>query len=162
MHRNIWGLNLGVCIRLRELDQVEGFPSKETLFQSFLTILFQLSWRTYKWLLGCLHPVACIRSGTFSKNLIPLYTNSAVANHVNFQCIYFLLKMVVRPKHVADNLNKIVNNYWTRAALDGNPSISETFKTVSIWIAVLWWAVQSCTRSLSIQSRLLPPSAGQH
>jgi hypothetical protein len=24
---------------------------------------------------------------------------------------YFVLKMVVRPKHVADNLNKIVNNY---------------------------------------------------
>jgi hypothetical protein len=28
--------------------------------------------------------------------------------------------MVVRPKHVADNLNKIVNNYWNRVALDGN------------------------------------------
>jgi hypothetical protein len=25
--------------------------------------------------------------------------------------VYFCLKMVVRPKHVADNLNKIVNNY---------------------------------------------------
>jgi hypothetical protein len=24
-------------------------------------------------------------------------------------------------KHVADNLNKIVNYYWNRAALDGNP-----------------------------------------
>jgi hypothetical protein len=27
---------------------------------------------------------------------------------INFQCIYFRLKIVVRPKHVADNLNKIV------------------------------------------------------
>jgi hypothetical protein len=35
--------------------------------------------------------------------------------------MYFRLKMVVRPKHVADNLNKIVNNYWNRVALDGNP-----------------------------------------
>jgi hypothetical protein len=33
----------------------------------------------------------------------------------------FRLKMVVQPKHVADNLNKIVNNYWNRVALDGNP-----------------------------------------
>jgi hypothetical protein len=72
------------------------------------------------------------------------------------RCIYFRLKMVVRPKHVSDkqllkyscarrkpvvyyfiqiicymfrsydhlqpgNLNKIVNNYWNRLALDGNP-----------------------------------------
>jgi hypothetical protein len=43
------------------------------------------------------------------------------ASHVNFRCMYFHLKMAVRPKHVADNLNKIVNNYWNRAALDGNP-----------------------------------------
>jgi hypothetical protein len=35
------------------------------------------------------------------------------------RCIYFHLKMVVRPKHVADNLNKIVNSYWNRVALDG-------------------------------------------
>jgi hypothetical protein len=34
-----------------------------------------------------------------------------VLDHVNFRCIYFLMKMVVRPKHVVDNLNKIVNNY---------------------------------------------------
>jgi hypothetical protein len=40
---------------------------------------------------------------------------------VNFQWIYFLLKMVVRPKHVADNLNDILNNYWNRFPLDGNP-----------------------------------------
>jgi flavoprotein len=30
-------------------------------------------------------------------------------------------KMVVRPKHVADNLNKIVNNYWNRDTFDGSP-----------------------------------------
>jgi hypothetical protein len=36
-------------------------------------------------------------------------------------CIYFRFKMAVRQKHVADNLNKIVNNYWNRVALDGNP-----------------------------------------
>jgi hypothetical protein len=28
--------------------------------------------------------------------------------------------MGVRPKHVTDNLNKIVNNYWNIVALDGN------------------------------------------
>jgi hypothetical protein len=44
-----------------------------------------------------------------------------VYSHVNFECIYFRLKTVVRPKHSADNLNKIVNNYWNRVALDGNP-----------------------------------------
>jgi hypothetical protein len=49
--------------------------------------------------------------------LTQLYFNS----HVNFRCIYFHLKMVVRPKHIADSLNKIVNNYWNRVALDGNP-----------------------------------------
>jgi hypothetical protein len=32
-------------------------------------------------------------------------------SHVNFRCIYFHLKMVVRPKHVADNFNKTVKNY---------------------------------------------------
>jgi hypothetical protein len=31
--------------------------------------------------------------------------------------------MVVRPKHVVDNINKIVNNYWNRVVLDGNPWI---------------------------------------
>jgi hypothetical protein len=33
----------------------------------------------------------------------------------------FKLKIVVRPKHVADNLNKILITYWDRVALDGNP-----------------------------------------
>jgi hypothetical protein len=41
-----------------------------------------------------------------------------MASHVNFLCIYFHLKMVVWPKHVVHNLNKIVNNYWNRFALD--------------------------------------------
>jgi hypothetical protein len=30
---------------------------------------------------------------------------------VDFRCIYSRLKMVVRPKHVVDNRNRIVNNY---------------------------------------------------
>jgi hypothetical protein len=34
--------------------------------------------------------------------------------------IYFRLKAVDRPKHVAANLNKIINNYWNRVALVGN------------------------------------------
>jgi hypothetical protein len=34
-----------------------------------------------------------------------------LVSHVNFRCIYFSLKMVVRPKLVADNLNKLVKNY---------------------------------------------------
>jgi hypothetical protein len=33
---------------------------------------------------------------------------------------FFQLKMVVWPKHVADNLNKLVNNYWNRVMLHGN------------------------------------------
>jgi hypothetical protein len=30
---NMMALNLGVCILLRVLDQVQGFPSNATLFQ---------------------------------------------------------------------------------------------------------------------------------
>jgi hypothetical protein len=44
-----------------------------------------------------------------------------MASHVNFRCIYFRLKMGFQPKHTADNLNKTVNNYWNRVALDGKP-----------------------------------------
>jgi hypothetical protein len=43
-------------------------------------------------------------------------------SHVNFLFIYFHFKMVVRPKHVSDNLNKIVKKYWNRDVLHGNPS----------------------------------------
>jgi hypothetical protein len=32
-----------------------------------------------------------------------------------------ILKMVVRPEHVADNLNKTVNNYWNIVVLDETP-----------------------------------------
>jgi hypothetical protein len=64
-------LNLVVCILLRVLDQVHGFPSNATLFQYY---------------------------------------------HLQADG----LKMVVRPKHVAFNLNKIVKNYWNSVALDGN------------------------------------------
>jgi hypothetical protein len=51
-------------------------------------------------------------------NYIP---TKLLKSYVNFRCIYFHLKMIVRPKHVLDDLNKIVNNYWNRVALDGNP-----------------------------------------
>jgi S-adenosylmethionine:diacylglycerol 3-amino-3-carboxypropyl transferase len=48
-----------------------------------------------------------------------------------FKTYVFCLKMVVRPKHVADNLNKVVNNYWNRVVLDGNPWIwSSTRNTI--------------------------------
>jgi hypothetical protein len=71
---------------LRALDQVQEFPSNATLFQQLLTILFKLS------------------ATFFSRKTI------FKRKYVNFRCIYFHLKMVVRPKHVADNFNKLVNN----------------------------------------------------
>jgi hypothetical protein len=40
---NMADLNLGVCILLRVLDQVQGFPSNATLFQYFFTILFKIT-----------------------------------------------------------------------------------------------------------------------
>jgi hypothetical protein len=46
-----------------------------------------------------------------SHEALSQYRYIHLASHVNFRCKYFHLKMVVRPKHVADNLNKIVNNY---------------------------------------------------
>jgi hypothetical protein len=39
----IYVLNLVVWILLRVLDQVQGFPSNETLFQQLFTILFKLT-----------------------------------------------------------------------------------------------------------------------
>jgi hypothetical protein len=55
--------------------------------------------------------------------IVLFQARTPLASHVNFRCIhvYFHLKMVVRPKHVEDNLNKIVNKYWNRVALDGSP-----------------------------------------
>jgi hypothetical protein len=49
--------------------------------------------------------------------------NIYIGIYVKFRYIYiyFRVKMAVRPKHVADNLNKIVNNYSNSVALDGNP-----------------------------------------
>jgi hypothetical protein len=35
--------------------------------------------------------------------------------------VYLRLKMIVRPKHVADNLNKIVNNYWNKSYVRRKP-----------------------------------------
>jgi hypothetical protein len=40
-----------------------------------------------------------------------IYTDVYIVCVYNvYRCIYFRLKMVVRPKHVADNLNRTVNN----------------------------------------------------
>jgi hypothetical protein len=81
---------------------------------------------------GYLHPVACIRSGSgvsVSVSIVvyyfiqiirymfrsydhlqaEIYTSEINMTYVNFRCIYFHLKMVVRAKYVADNLNKIIN-----------------------------------------------------
>jgi hypothetical protein len=37
--------------------------------------------------------------------------SGSVVSRINFRCIYFRLKIVVRPKHVLAKLNKIVKNY---------------------------------------------------
>jgi hypothetical protein len=79
-----------------------------------------------------------------------------LAGHVNFRCIYFRLKMVVLQKHAEDNLNKIVNNYWNRVALDRNPWT---------WHKQCWRKKSdiptSCNWFTVIQFRwnLLPPSS---
>jgi hypothetical protein len=51
-------------------------------------------------------------------NAVPISLIKKYCN-VNFQYMYFRLKMVVRPKHVVDNLSKIVNkiNYNTETEL---------------------------------------------
>jgi hypothetical protein len=46
--------------------------------------------------------------------------------------------MVVRPKHIADNLNQIVNNYCNRVALDGNPWFRRIFGPKTDEIIVDW------------------------
>jgi hypothetical protein len=84
-------LNLGVCILLRVLAQVQGIRLTQLYFNSCL-----LFYSNYP-----LH-VSVVRPSSSGN-------------------IHIHLKMVVRPKHVAANLNKIVNNYSNRAALDGNP-----------------------------------------
>jgi hypothetical protein len=40
-----------------------------------------------------------------------LQINININININFHCIYLHLKIAVRPKHVADNLKKTVNNY---------------------------------------------------
>jgi hypothetical protein len=40
MYNYVFDLNLGVCILLRVLDQVQGFPSNATLFQNFLLLFY--------------------------------------------------------------------------------------------------------------------------
>jgi hypothetical protein len=55
--------------------------------------------------------------------------------------------MVVRPKHVAINLNKIVKYYWNSVALDGNPSTwsntrnriqTTKFKIINTCLFITW------------------------
>jgi hypothetical protein len=58
---------------------------------------------------------------TWSNTRNRMETPKFIDSHVNFRCIYFHMKMLVLPKHVADNLNKIVSNHWNNVALDGNP-----------------------------------------
>jgi hypothetical protein len=45
-----------------------------------------------------------------------IYTHTHTHTHTHIQ-----LNMVVWPKHVANNLIKIVNTYWNRVVLHGNP-----------------------------------------
>jgi hypothetical protein len=51
--------------------------------------------------------------------------------------IYIQLKMVVQPKHVSDNLNKTVNNYWNRVALDENPRTWVNNKHLALFAATI-------------------------
>jgi hypothetical protein len=55
-----------------------------------------------------------LQMGIYTSKMLIIYI------YIHFRCTYFHMKMVVRPKHVADNLNNIVNNYWNRVTLDGN------------------------------------------
>jgi hypothetical protein len=48
--------------------------------------------------------------------------------------------MVVRPKHIGVNWNKIVNNYWNSVALDGNPWTWLLFTFVNIKFPLTWTA----------------------
>jgi hypothetical protein len=48
--------------------------------------------------------------------------NRLVGSCINFRCIYFRLKMVLRPKHVAAKLNKIVKKLLKQSCVDGNAS----------------------------------------
>jgi hypothetical protein len=74
--------------------------------------------------LGCLHPVACIRSVSG----VSVERNSvSIVVYYFIQIMRYILRsydhlqveiytrkfnlMAIRPKHVADNVNKIVNNY---------------------------------------------------
>jgi hypothetical protein len=53
---------------------------------------------------------------------VEIYTSEMnMTGQLMLMYIYSHLKMVVRPKHVADNLNKIENSYWNRVALDESP-----------------------------------------
>jgi hypothetical protein len=69
--------------------------------------------------LGCLNPVALIRLGS---------EVSVQRNSISIVVYYFIqiIRHMFRwydhlQAEIANNLNKIVNNYWNRVALDGNP-----------------------------------------
>jgi hypothetical protein len=74
----------------------------------------------------------------------PSSLGNIYASEINMTCISFRLKTVVRLKHVADNMNKIVNNYWNIIALDGNSwTLSNTRKSMQtlkfkIKVYILW------------------------
>jgi hypothetical protein len=51
---------------------------------------------------------------SFDHLQVEIYTTSIYIQINIIQCIYYRLKMVVWPKHVAVNLKKTVNNYWSR------------------------------------------------
>jgi hypothetical protein len=60
-----------------------------------------------------------VEASTFCRQSIHIrFRGFRLTQHCFNSSINFHLKMVVRPKHVAVNLIKIVNNYWNRVALE--------------------------------------------
>jgi hypothetical protein len=53
------------------------------------------------------------------------------------RCIYIRLKMVVRPKHVADNLSKIVNNSWSTVSLHATGCKQPTLR-LNLVVCTYW------------------------
>jgi hypothetical protein len=83
----IFVVNLGVCIMLRVLDQAQRFPSNATLFQQLFTISFKLSATCFSHM--------TIFKWKYISEINPIY-------------ISIRLKMLVRPKHITDNLNNLI------------------------------------------------------
>jgi hypothetical protein len=76
----------------------------------------------------------------------------------------YLGKMVVRPKHVADNFNKIVNYYWNRVALDENlwtwPNARNRAQTLKfkILLLTLFVVFKMCMNMLCLSRSMLLPA----